>query len=183
MHLAVCIRLVPGSRKQQHAIHTRIKGAALILGGAFDLDSFQMIVPRACCRAAQLIHRTLPNLVAQVQRRLLEPDEGGGDMCFQRQALPKAKDTDPVRTGLFHFKTIPWSFELQQVVGSEVVRHAARVCSRCKTNGLRRGIGFDRTLMAREYRREGRSFLRLRLRLSQTLRSVTALRSVGTSST
>jgi hypothetical protein len=46
---------------------------------------------------------------------------------FDLQALGKAKNSDPVRAGLFHFKAIPRTLELQQVVGCEVVRDAARV--------------------------------------------------------
>ena len=92
---------MPGSRKQQHTVHTRIEGATLFFGGAFDLDPVQMIVPTACCRGAHVICGALSNLVVQVQLRLFEADEGGGDMCLQRQALPKAKDTDPVCAGLF----------------------------------------------------------------------------------
>ncbi len=59
MRMAVCIRLVPGARKQERAVETGIEGAALIVRGAFDLDAVEMIVPCGCSRAAELICGTL----------------------------------------------------------------------------------------------------------------------------
>ena len=128
MRTAVGIGLVPGSRKQEGAVEAGIKGAALIVRGAFDFDSIEVIVPYGGTRVAQLIDGTLADFVAKIERRLVEGDEGGRDARFQLEALGKAKDSDPVLTCLLYFKAVPRVFELQQIVGREGVWDAARVC-------------------------------------------------------
>ncbi len=101
-------------------------------------------------------------------------------MCFHTQALSKANDTDPVRTSLFHFKAVPRTLQLQQVVGREIVRHTTGVCSRRETDRLSRGIGLDRALMPRNI--EEKADRLLAASSSSNVAVSTALRSVGTNS-